>query len=161
MNTPFDKYSAKEAAQMLGVDYSTVTGWCNRGIINCDNVGDGPHKNRYSIEENEIRYIKNLIGKYGIRKMLLHYNKNWKETAAEYKPEPVEVQRTFDIYDEEPAKEEVEATSNSDDFNPNKVLNTIVYIRDLKKRLKDLEEEKTQIQSELTRCTKEVMGVIG
>ena len=101
MNTPYNVYNAKEAADILKVDYSTVSGWCRRGIINCENVGDGPYKNRYSIEEDEVRYIKNLIQKHGVRKMLLHYNKNWKEDAKAYKPEPVKVQRTFDVYDEE------------------------------------------------------------
>lgn len=101
MNAPYNVLNAKEAANVLKVDYTTVSGWCRRGIINCENVGDGPYKNRYAIEEDEVRYIKNLIQKYGVRKMLLNYNKNWREDAKAYKPEPVKLQRTFDIYDDE------------------------------------------------------------
>lgn len=107
MNAPYNVLNAKEAANVLKVDYTTVSGWCRRGIINCENVGDGPYKNRYAIEEDEVRYIKNLIQKYGVRKMLLNYNKNWREDAKAYKPEPVKLQRTFDIYDDE---DEDEAT---------------------------------------------------
>lgn len=101
MNAPYNQLSTSDVASMLKVDRSTITSWCRRNLINYINVGEGDTNNRYMFEEREVRYIKKLIDKYGVRKMLLNYNKNWKEDAANYKPEPVKVQRTFDIYDEE------------------------------------------------------------
>ena len=160
MNTPYNQLSAADAANMLGVDYSTVTDWCNRGLINFINVGEGPNKNRYVIEEGEVRYIKKLIQQHGVRKMLLNYKKDWRETSKAYTPEPVGVQRTFDVYDEDEDANVIPETIEPDGFDPNKLLNTIIYIRDIKKKLKDLEQEKALLQEELKKCTEEVKSFI-
>ena len=163
MNTPFNKISAQDLASMLRVDYSSVTTWCRKSKINCVNVGDGNHNSRYEIGEDEARYIKKLFDQHGKRLWYKHYCKDWKTVAAEYKPKPVEVERTFDIYDEDDFSmlntdgrlqsvlPKVEAPNTetiadfkmaaTSDFDPEEILDTIIRAQDIKGQIKELEAE--------------------
>lgn len=71
--------------------------------------------------------------------------------------EPIPLKTASDMtFDMEKIAEEKEKTK----FNPDKIMNTILYIQEIKERLNDLETEKNQLLAELEQCRKEVIDVI-
>lgn len=80
MNARIDMYSPDEVAKSVGVTGATIRNWCRDGIINCNNVSDGSVDARYEIPEDELRYLRGLAREYGSKKVLLYYNKNWRDS---------------------------------------------------------------------------------
>ena len=156
MNVAFDKISAADAARMLGVDRCTVQGWCRNGIINFTNVGDGTTVPRYMIEEDEVRYISELIKKFGsTRSAMLRYRKNWRDGR---KPVPVkepEVIINFDppvVPEKKEESKPVEKVTSAD-----KIANTIIYIQQIKERIEDCKAELEQLENEYAELKQEVI----
>lgn len=82
MNARIDMYSPEEVAKSVGVTSVTICNWCRSGFINCNQVGNGDKANRYEIEEDEYRYLRDLARRYGPKKVLLYYKKDWKENGT-------------------------------------------------------------------------------
>lgn len=81
MNASIDMYSPVEVAKSVGVTSTTICNWCRNGLINCNKVGDGNDRDRYEISEDEYRHLRDLARKYGPKKVLLYYKKDWKGTS--------------------------------------------------------------------------------
>lgn len=185
MNVPFNKINAKDAADMIGVDYTTVLGWCKKGIINYSDISDGTGRPRYQLDEEEIECIKKLKKKHGTRKAMLYYKKDWNnkpvkkkedewhddshiflDEAELFSKQNEEFHQEPEVKEEETQREETqmvepqEYSYAKDDFNVDKITNTILYIREVKERLNDLEAEKAQLLNELESLRKEVMDAI-
>lgn len=172
MNVKFNENDAKDVARRLKVDYSTVTGWCRRGLINFIDVSSNKSNSaRYQIPEEEVVYLESLFKKWGVRKGILHYDKTRLNKELETVSEPVE--KPFSLSDL-PANwmvdEENETSTsmaegvldeqNSRRFNAEKLTNTILRIYDIKDRLEDLDAEKNQLTNELNMLKKELQDAI-
>lgn len=81
MNARIDMYSPEEVAKSVGVTSATICNWCREELINCNKVGDGTKSNRYEITEDEYRHLRDLARKYGPKKVLLYYRKDWSESV--------------------------------------------------------------------------------
>ena len=176
MNVSYKDINTKDAATMLKLHPSTVSGWCQRGVINFMDVSEkGSTVPRYRIPQDEINYIRGLIKKYGtLKKAMLFYKKDhWKDNMEQAnkkqweEPDIVEIKNPFEkgmkpefieVEDEKPAEEEL--TKKPTKFDIDKVTKTILYIQDIKERLEDLEAERNQLINELNECKKEVMEVL-
>ena len=151
MNVAYNEISVQDAAKMLGVDKSTVAGWCRKNVINFINLSDGTKKGRYMIPENEVQYLKSLAKEHGsMRRALMAYRKDWneKKNKEEYPTVPVVKSVVTNITVEEPKTKK---------FNAENIATTISYIQDIKERLNDIEAEKNQLLNELEELRKEVM----
>ena len=180
MNVPYNKINARDAADMIGVDYTTVLGWCKKGIINYSDISDGMGKSRYMLDEEEVEYIKKLKKKHGTRKAMMYYKKDWNNKPVKKKEDDwrddshifadaaelfckqnEEFQQQTETQEEAQMVEpQQEYSYGNDDFNVDKITNTILYIREVKERLNDLEAEKNQLLKELEDLRKEVMDAI-
>lgn len=76
MNVPYNEINLTDAAQMIGVDYTTVAGWCRRGKINFIDISEGTKKPRYLLTEKEVEHLKTERKKNG-RRFIESYDKNW------------------------------------------------------------------------------------
>ena len=77
MNVPYNAINSQDAAQILGCHRATFLKWCKDGRINVTNLGEGTTRARYMVSEEEIDYLKRLKRKWGGKKFIQHYNKNW------------------------------------------------------------------------------------
>lgn len=82
MNARIDMYSPEEVAKSVGVTEATICNWCRSGLINSNNVSNGTDKARYEIDEDEYRHLRDLSRKYGPKKVLLYYKKDWRGDVA-------------------------------------------------------------------------------
>ena len=159
MNVTYDEINARDAAQRIGVDYTTVVGWCRNNLINYTNLSDGSKNGRYMLAEAEVEYLKRLNRTYDTRKAMMHYQKDWNK--AEPKAEPKAVIKNVDLKPVAPTPQsKIEDAPKKANFNADKVLDQILKIQDLKERLEDLEAEKNQIMAELEMIRKDIMEVI-
>lgn len=190
MNVSYKELNTVDVAKALKLDKTTVAAWCRKGYINYQDVSEpGSSKPRYQIPQWEFDRIQKLIRKFGKRQWML-YNEKDKVRAAQEHMTPIEEKKVEDRGTEfmfidrpdlapietpedveakrilnELASGEVEPEKVSEElkptkFNPDKVMNTILYIQEIKERLNDLEAEKAQLENELEQCRNEVMGVI-
>ena len=152
MNARFNKNSAAEVAQMIGVTACTVQDWCRNGKINCFNVSGGDKYGRYEIDDDEANYICKLSKKYGKRNVLRNYDKNWKDSSKKRVNKVEEIKDipwTLDL-----DTEEIEVPRKR--LDEDKILNTIIYIREIKERIKDCEAELNQLRNEYRQLKKEI-----
>ena len=157
MNVPFYKMDTSDAARIIGVNYATVANWCNKKIINCEDISGGTGKSRYMIAEEEVYYLKELQKKYGTKKLLLYYDKNhFSEQNTSVSSDNSEV--LFDMGIRENDTKSIEKPKKEIDVEG--ITNTFLYIKDLKERLEDIEAEKNQIKNELQSLKQEVIDII-
>lgn len=190
MNVSYKELNTVDVAKALKMDKTTVAAWCRKGYINYQDVSEpGSSKPRYQIPQWEFDRIQKLIRKFGKRQWMLYNAKDKERAAQEHmtkvegnpddqakqmlnaiadgetgcmfidKPElePIPLKTASDMtFDMEKIAEEKEKAK----FNPDKVMNTILYIQEIKERLNDLEAEKAQLENELEQCRKEVNDVI-
>lgn len=162
MNATFQQISTVDAGKMLGVDKTTVANWCRRGIINFFDVSE-PKSSvpRYVLAEEEVDRIKRTMKRYGKKKWFKHYKKD----------KPYKNKKTTEIVDDSHIFEEtttattvapdtIQPTTSSATDEIDKLTNTIMYIKDIKERLEDLEAEKAQLLNELENLRKEVLAYI-
>lgn len=166
MNVAFDQINCQDAANRIGVSLGCVQRWCRENIINSINVGDSYNKPRYLLEEDEVSYIQDLVKKFGVRKAMLWYRKDkstrYPKPKQEEKPIDVSVVNTEDrLQQVMPGVVEFTEPKSEKDSELDKVTRNIMYIQDLRERLKDLEEQKQLILAELKECQEEVMSYIG
>lgn len=160
MNVAYDRISASDAARAIGVDYSTVSGWCREGKINFINVSDGTKNGRYMLAEDEVDYIKTLKQKFG-KQFIRKYRKDWKRgmMPAEPTPEVPEVKPVasiksvvVNITKEEPDK--------SDKIDIDEIAIKIGYIQDIKDKIEKLEQEKQKLIEEYDKLRAEVISAL-
>ena len=150
MNVGFEEFNTEDVAKMLGLTRCTITGWCRNGFIRYQDVSEtDSRKPRYLIPESEVNRIKRLIKKYGNRKWLLYAKEDIEEEVIEHK--------TVEPVMEAKAQSEIK---KNDEFNPDKLMNTLMYIKDIKERLEDIEAERNQLLGELELMKKEIIDSI-
>lgn len=158
MNVGFEDYNTEDVAKMFGLSRCTVQSWCRKGFIHSQDVSEAAsNKPRYLIPETEVTRIKKLVKKYGKRKWML-YSKQELSTDIVL-PVKIEEQNmeTCETIEGEIIDHELPKVQ---EFNPDKIMNTLLYIRDLKERLQDLEAEKNQILGEISLMKREINDLI-
>ena len=174
MNVSYKDINAIDAARMLGVDKTTVQGWCRNEIINFIDVSEpGSKRARYLIRESEVDYIKKLIKKHGVRKAMFFYKKDHDQKIKEAKKvesgvgnipwymdvdtEAIEneVNKELCIPVEEPKEKAAHIKLDAD-----KIATTIMYIQDIKERIEDCKAELNQLQNEYEQLKKEISDVV-
>ena len=154
MNVKYYDISASDAASMLKLDKTTVSGWCRSGKINFIDVSEPTSSQpRYMLKEEEVRYIKKLYQTYGKHEAMKHYDKQWYTTNP---PKPVNLDIPVSTPEADKLLESTKATS----LNAKKITDTIMYIQELKAKLEDLENEKRLLQEELESLRTEVLNVL-
>lgn len=163
MNVAYNQISCADAAKVIGVDYSTVTGWCRKKIINSINVSEGDKSGRYVLAEDEVEYIKTLKDKFG-KQFIRKYRKDWKRGAMpaedvvpevavpEVKPVAAIKSVVVNITKEEPAK--------SERIDIDEMAIKIGYIQDIKDKLEKLEQEKIKLMEEYDKLRAEVISAL-
>lgn len=164
MNVPYNEINARDAAKMIGIDYTTLIKHCRKGAINVSDVGGGKRKPRYMFTENEVEYMRGLKGKYG-KRFFGHYDKNWnvKEEPAIADEQELFVASNEDFENNKIVPviiKEDNLSTKTEKVDIDKIAITIGYIQDIKERLNDLEAEKNQLLKELEELRKEVMDVL-
>lgn len=159
MNVPFNKMDTSDAARIIGVNYATVANWCNKKLINCEDISGGTGKGRYMIAEEEVFYLKELQKKYGTKKLLLYYDKD--HCANTPRNNCVNDNGKEDKHIMANRDDEVRVLKRADNkMDVDKITNTFLYIKDLKERLEDIEAEKNQIKNEIQSLKQEVIDII-
>ena len=185
MNVDYKEMNCADVGKALKLDKSTVAAWCRKGYINFVDVSESESKRpRYLIPQWEYDRVRKLINKFGKRNWMLYNEKDKIRAAKEHatpieekvvqgesefmfidKPEfaPIEndiskliksaEDMTFDM-------NKIQEEEKNKKFDPDKTMNTILYIQEIKERLNDLEAEKNQLLAELEQCRKEVIDVI-
>lgn len=152
MNVPYTEINLSDAAKRIGVDYSTVAGWCRRGLINFINLSEGTTNPRYMILEKEVEKLKSERKKNG-KQFIRRYDKNWDAPAKV----PVKIYEEPE-YEEDTVEyppSEVLEESQHEDIPTKKKLNldditaTISYMQDINDRLAALEIEKSGLLEKL------------
>ena len=155
MNVAYNEISCADAAKMLGVDYSTVTGWCRSERINCIDISDGSKNGRYKLSEDEVQYIKHLKDKFG-NQFIRKYRKDWNKGKQVAEPIVEEKPKTFiKSVVTNMTTEFVEEHKKKVDIDD--IAIKIGLIQDIKDKLEDLEVQKNQLNTELEELRKEVM----
>lgn len=171
MNATYTQISTVDAAKMLGVDKTTVSNWCRNGIIEFSDVS-GPNSTipRYVLTEETVDRIKRARKKYGKQEWSKHYKKKKENIITQQKnvvddsylfvdnPSPTLDEPVSTTKDNLEVRSSTEPKSSKIDAD--KITNTIMYIRDIKERLEDLEAEKAQLVNELESLRQEVLEYI-
>lgn len=98
--------NAAKASEIIGVDNTTVQGWCRKGIINCYKDSVEGKARSYYIPDIEVEYLKKLVRKWGKRKALQHYSKSYyKKALAKLSPEELEQTQPAPIVEDPIEKE--------------------------------------------------------
>lgn len=164
MNVPYNEINARDAAKMIGIDYTTLVKYCRKGTINVSDVGGGKGKPRYLFTENEVEYMKGLKKKYG-KRFFGHYDKNWnvKEEPAIADEQELFVKSNEDFENNKIVPvivKEDNLLTRTEKVDIDKIAITIGYIQDIKERLNDLEAEKNQLLKELEELRNEVIAAL-
>lgn len=175
MNVGYKDINTLDAARMLKVDKSSIIYWCANDVINYTNVSDGIHKKRYLISEDEIDYIKSLIKKHGKRNWRKFYDKNWNK--KEMKPMNVITSDEAMFIEEVSEKEEKEeyptvkaesakviemsieeqAPKKKIDFDEDKLLNSVLHIREVKEEIENCKARLAQLENEYKEYKQEIL----
>lgn len=185
MNVGYNELNCTDVAKSLKLDKTTVSAWCRKGYINYVDVSEPESKRpRYLIPQWEFDRVSKLIRKFGKRNWML-YNEKDKIRAAQEHSTPIEEKKVEDggtefMFIDRPdlapveneieipmqklntkiSPEEAELENMKPKFDPDKTMNTLLYIQEIKERLNDLEAEKNQLLAELEQCRKEVIDVM-
>ena len=173
MNPTFEQISCTDAAKMLGVTRSTVGSWCRHNIINYIDVSE-PNSNvpRYVLTDIEVDKIKRAMKRHGKQNWTKHYCKTRGITSPTKLADDSNM--FLNIADneklDEPSLSSEEIVNNgtesamvSSDISEEsveKIKNTIIYVRQIKARLNDLEQEKAMLTQELETMRKEIMDFV-
>lgn len=148
MNADYKEISSVDAAKIFKVTPQTVSCWCRSGILRFqDAAGPNSNKPRYVIPEYEVNRVRELIKKYGSRKWLLYNDISKQEEIKES-----EVMKSEILVENEP--------TIPSKLTPEKVVNTIMYIQEIREHLEDLEAERNQLLNELEELRNEVLTYI-
>ena len=164
LNPTYLQLSTVDVAKMLGVDRTTVRIWCKKEIINCMDVSEpGSSVPRYVIPEDEVEKIKRAMKRHGAKKWTKHYNKTKytrknqnNDSTTELQVEEIQNDVSSDNIEEQHANDYID----NSEITPDKIKNTLIYIREIKTRLADIEIEKTNLLKDLEDSKKEVLAFI-
>ena len=178
MNVDYKEMNCSDVGKALKMDKSTIAAWCRKGYINFVDMSEPESKKpRYLIPEWEYERVRKLIAKFGKRQWM-RYNAKDKERAAQEHMTKVEENpddqakrvlnaiaegETDYMFIDKPELAPIEKDEpevKTEKFNPDKIMNTILYAQEIKERLNDLEAEKAQLMNELEMCRNEVLGLI-
>lgn len=147
MNVAYNQINCQDASRIIGVDYTTVVGWCHDGKINSTNISEGTTRGRYMITEEEVDYLKMLKQKFG-KQFIRRYRKDWQRgkqpAQTETDVKPIAIIKDFQYADTDSVKP-VKEKADIDELAIK-----IGYIQDLKEQI-------AKLQSELETLRKEVM----
>lgn len=182
MNVSYKELNTVDVAKALKMDKTTIGAWCRKGYINFIDVSEpGSSKPRYQIPQWEFDRIQKLIRKFGKRKWMLYNAKDKERAAQEHMTKVEKVEENPDdqakqmlnaiaegktdyMFIDKPELEPIPLKTAEEKekpkFDADKIMNTILYIQEIKERLNDLEAEKNQLMAELEQCRKEVIDVI-
>lgn len=142
MNVPYNEINAKDAAKRIGVDYSTVIGWCRRGLINFINFGGGTKNPRYMLTEKEVEHLREEFKKFG-KYFIKKYDKDWDMPEEVYGTESCDNPLEFEVT--QMPIEPQEDIPTRKPFNLENITTTISYMQDIKDRISAIEREKNQL----------------
>lgn len=156
MNVAYNQINSADAARIIGVDYTTVVGWCREGKINSYNIGEGVSRGRYMISEDEVDYLKTLRQKFG-RQFMRKYRKDWQRgkqpVEAITKEEPTVTVKDFRYTDTDSV-----ITNTNTDIDD--IANKIRTIQRIKTRLEELDSERQKLSDKLEELRDEVMNYL-
>ena len=173
-NVGYEDLNCSDVGRMLKLDKSTISAWCRKGYINYQDVSEkNSKKPRYLIPQWEFDRIQHLIRKFGKRNWILYNEKDKERAAKEHMyPSPEAVIAPTVSYESIPVPEgfveqfveqeeaKVPVKIPEDDFDAEKMLTTIKYIREVKQKIRDLKEELEHYENELSDLRQEVMDTI-
>lgn len=166
MNVGYKELSASDVARMLGLDKTTVAGWCRQNLINFSNVGEGTQRQRYLISEEEAEYLRTLSKKFGKRKIMSRYRKDWKKGKEPAQTDAYNEEEITKVpIDERPDLElivktsepEIEKYSDAIKYDEDKLLNAVLHIREVKERINNLNAELAQLENEYKELKQDIM----
>lgn len=155
MNVAYNQINCQDASRIIGVDYTTVVGWCRDNKINSTNIGEGVSRGRYMISEDEVDYLKNLRQKFG-KQFMRKYRKDWQrgkqpaELHIEENPAPIKEFCYTDI--------DSVITNTKADIDD--IANKIRTIQRIKIRLEELDNERQKLSEELEELRDQVMNYL-
>lgn len=155
MNVAYNQINCQDASRIIGVDYTTVVGWCHDGKINSINIGEGTSRGRYVITEDEVDYLKTLRQKFG-KQFMRKYRKDWQrgkqpaEPRTEETPTPI---KEFRYTDTDSA-----ITNTKTDIDD--IANKIRTIQRIKTRLEEIDKERQKLSDKLEELRDEVMNYL-
>ena len=164
MNVAYNEISCADAAKTIGVDYSTVVGWCRDDRINFVNVSEGTKNGRYVLKEDEVEYIKHLKQKFG-KQFIRKYRKDWSNGTK-----PAQIQHVVEEKVEEVKKPVATIKSVVMNITKEETVKEILdideiaikigYIQDIKDKIEKLEQEKQKLVEEYDKLRAEVINVL-
>lgn len=147
------------AAEIIGVDRPTVFGWCKNGIINCHDAPDEyAEKTKYLISEDECNYLSGLIKKFGARKALLNYNKNWRKTSYTG-PDIKDIDLSIPVYDE--SYETVpfrKSRVSGEEIKKDSLISSILSAHALKGEIVQLQDRLAKLETEYMKLKDEIVA---
>lgn len=167
MNVGYKELNCADVGKGLHLDKTTVAAWCRKGYINYTDVSEpGSKKARYQIPEWEYERLKKLIGKFGRRNWLLHNTKDKERAYQEHVCLPAEEQADIearkilnelaDVPVKLPKQEEPQYEPKI--MDDDKLLNAIIYIREVKERIEDCKAELAQLENEYRELKEEIVN---
>lgn len=166
MNVGYKDFSTVDVAKMLGLDKTTVSGWCRANLINFQNVSDGTKKARYLISEEEAEYLRKLFKKFGKGHAMSHYRKDWKRGKEPAQTDTYNEEEITKVpIDERPDLELIVKTSEPETkkysdiikYDEDKLLDAVLRIRDVKERINNLNAELAQLENEYKELKQDIM----
>lgn len=147
MNVAYNQINCQDASRIIGVDYTTVVGWCHDGKINSTNISEGTTRGRYMITEEEVDYLKMLKQKFG-KQFMRRYRKDWQrgKQPAEAEVKPIATIKDFQYVD-------TDSVPSPNKADIDELAIKIGYIQDLKEQI-------AKLQTELETLRKEVMDYL-
>lgn len=174
MNVPYNEINLSDAARMLGLDYSTLSGWCRNNRINFIDLSNGTTKPRYMLLDKEVEHLKSEKKKHG-NQFIRYYDKNW-----DLPQDTEELDYEEYLEDEEETStppSEISDVVREDEkkaINIDNITTTISYMQDINDRLaaidkeiallneqiNDYQAEKNQLTNEYLELKKEVVNAL-
>lgn len=150
MNVGYEEMNCADLARALKLDKTSVALWCRQGKIIFQDVSEaGSQRKRYLIPAYEAEYIMGLFKKYGKRNAMKHY-----ATDRPLRDDLEAKQILTKLADDTPVAQSESKPMTDDD----KLLNSIIYIREVKERIEDCKAELAQLENEYRELKEEIVN---
>ena len=143
MNVAYDRFDSNDVAKILGVAPQTVTYYVRHGFMSATNVSDGNSKARYMFTDEEVTRVQKLMKQYGKYGWKTHSNDT--EGTLIVKEPTVQEQHEFE-FDE---FDKLVVKNATPEFNPDKLMNKILKLRDLEEECGNVKARYNQICKEI------------
>lgn len=141
MNVAYDRFNSQDVAKILGVAPQTVTYYVRHGFMQATNVSDGTNKARYMFTDEEVTKVQKLMKEHGKYSWTKYVNDT--KDIPPVKEPIVEEQHEFDEFDKLVVK------NVTPEFNPDKLMNKILKLRDLEEECGNVKARYNQICKEI------------